>query len=230
MTATITTDFLSSVSKLTPMSPADYRRATLHADIYPTLQRWGFEDRYRYELPDWTEKRQLRAFKAMQAKLLGAGAIVALVGIRGTGKTTLAAQHAIGMAWQNYSDSIGEGVPGRLVLCKYTKATWLVGKFKGIYGDFGTIDGERLSDYRDYLCRNIEVLVIDELHETQDMKLRDRMLSDILDRRYAAKRDTILISNQTPEQFQESMPDSVISRLQEHGGVIPCSWKSFRDK
>ena len=79
------TDFLQSIAAIPPMSADDYRKATLHTDIYPMLARWGFEERFRHELTAWPEKRQQRAFERVMALLLGKGAIVALAGIRGAG-------------------------------------------------------------------------------------------------------------------------------------------------
>lgn len=76
-------------------------------------------------------------------------------------------------------------------------------------------------------CR-LKLAVIDELHECDDQKMKDRVLTDILDRRYSANTDTVLISNQTAEDFQATTSDSVLSRLAQHGAIVPCEWESFR--
>ena len=95
----------------------------------------------------------------------------------------------------------------------------------------GTIDGEKLEQYRTFLTKILELLIIDEIHEvSEDSKHKDRILTDLLDTRYAAKRDTILISNQSAEEFARTTNPSILSRLNEHGGIISCDWQSFRDK
>ena len=98
------------------------------------------------------------------------------------------------------------------------------------YGDFGTTQMEQLENYRDFLTKKLRLLIIDELHEVaDDSKHKDRILADLLDARYAANMDTLLISNQTQKEFSETTNPSIISRLNEHGGIITCAWKSFRE-
>ena len=48
-------------------------------------------------------------------------------------------------------------------------------------------------------------------------------------KRYGAMKDTILISNQTPDVFQKAIGSSILSRLQETGAIIQCDWPSFRE-
>jgi DNA replication protein DnaC len=105
----------------------------------------------------------------------------------------------------------------------------LVSRLKSLYADFGSIDAERQSNFSERLCDE-SLLVIDEIHECDEMRVKDRVLTDIVDKRYARRRDTILISNQTVDDFRHTANDSVLSRLTEHGGIFLCDWRSFRTK
>lgn len=203
----------------------DYDFATY---IAPKLATFGFEQRYRRDgLCDGKDERcmlQRDKLAKFTNALQGKGAIVALVGPRGTGKTYIASQFVIDRLWS-------ERGTARCTWSHYAKLTTLVGRLKAFYGDMGTIETEKLEQYRTFLTKILDLLIIDEIHEVaEDSKHKDRILTDLLDTRYAAKKDTILISNQSAEEFSRTTSPSIISRLNEHGGIIPCAWKSFRDK
>lgn len=72
------------------------------------------------------------------------------------------------------------------------------------------------------------LLVIDECQERGDTDFEDRMLTYLIDRRYRDEKDTILISNLRRQEFETSLGRSVIDRLNETGGIIECTWPSFR--
>jgi DNA replication protein DnaC len=74
------------------------------------------------------------------------------------------------------------------------------------------------------------LLVIDEAHERGETAWEDRMLNYIVDTRYADMRDTVLISNQTAEDFRTAIGSSIYSRLTEVGGILVCDWPSYRSK
>lgn len=215
------------LSGRTPMPQDGYDNHLRASEVFPALNRWGFEARFR--TLQTLNNGQVRVLEKVKEKMVGVGAIVALVGIRGTGKTTIAAQFAYEKAWKNSQEARRtDSGPREIVTVSYRKATGILSRFKPLYSDFGSLDTETLTDARNYYCRVTEFAVIDELHECEEQKLRNRILSDVLDRRYAAKRDTLIISNQTPEDFEATMSDSIISRLSEHGQIIPCMWESFR--
>lgn len=220
-------DLTEGLLDLKPMSSALYREYIRDTVIFPTLKRWGFEERFHRELT-LTQQQQKAHDKAVR-RLKNCGAIIALVGIRGLGKTTLAAQIALTKAWRNYHSSLQE--PGQPVFTTnvvYRKAAKLIAKYKALFSDYGSIETEALLESLDYLCRHDDIVVIDELHDCEDQKMKTRVLTDLIDRRYAALRDTILISNQTSEDFSATIGDSILSRLNEHGAIISCTWTSFR--
>ena len=72
--------------------------------------------------------------------------------------------------------------------------------------------------------------MLDELQERGETPWEDRLLTHVIDRRYAAEKDTLLITNHSKEKFLESIGESVASRLVETGGIVNCSWASYRVK
>jgi len=216
------------LATIEPKSAKEIRDYDFDTRISPMLARFGFEKRYRVDgLLDGKDRRcqnQKQVLAKLTNTLKGNGAIVALVGPRGTGKTQIAAQYEIDWQWAELGTA-------KTHWTHYTKLTTIVAKLKAFYGDFGTTDMDRLEAYRAFLTHDLDLLIIDELHEVaDDSRHKDRILSDILDARYAAKKDTLLISNQSAIEFSKATSPSIISRLNEHGGIIPCEWESFREK
>lgn len=215
----------SLLGKAKPMSAAAYRQHLFETRICDTMQAWGFRGRFRIEQE--MPRLQRKTFETMKSKLTRTGAIVALVGERGLGKTTIAAQFAMAAAWKNYEEAVKEAGPRRFTTVLYRKCAPLIARFKAMYADYGTIEGDALEESLKFLARE-DFLVIDEVHDCDDQKMKTRVLTDLIDRRYADRLDTILIANQTPEDFAVTIGDSILSRLGEHGAILPCEWASFR--
>lgn len=200
-------------------------------ETLPNVVASGIPERYRVRLArgEWGSVPQERMFYSVRRKLKGNGAIVAMVGKRGTGKTTIAGQLLIDRARMTYDEKTGAIVKVGEVGA-YRKLTGVVAKLKAIYSDFGTIDEEHLTAVRDALCRH-PLAIFDEVHEAiADNRIALPLLTDILDRRYSARLDTLLISNQTKAEFDATMGDSILSRIAEHGRVLPCEWESWRER
>lgn len=143
---------------------------------------------------------------------LGSGFLVALLGIRGAGKTQLAVEAL--------RTRIEAGDTGR-----YVKAMDLLIRFREAFRKDGPTEKAVLEEFL-----WPDILVIDALEERAETQFEDRMIAHLIDLRYDAMLDTILISNQTKEAFQKSVGNSVVSRLIETGEVIECMWESFRKK
>jgi len=206
-----------------PKSEQEMRVWRWNNEILPSIQATRLPHRFHREIQQWTEPKQRKVFEMCRDLFTRKGAIVALVGERGLGKTTIASQLILERAW-NESLQPWERRP------PYRKLTDIIALFKPLYADFGSIQTEELMERRDGFCKLHPLVVIDELHECDDQRLKDRVLTDILDRRYASNNDTLLITNQTPAEFKQTTNDSVLSRLSEHGSVIHCQWRSFREK
>ena len=140
---------------------------------------------------------------------LGTGSINVLTGRRGTGKTQLAANAAHHAA--------------RAGAVLYTKAMQLFLDVRRAYQLDGVCEADVVSKY--IVPR---LLIIDEAHERGDTAWEDRVLAHIVDRRYDAMCDTLLICNMKREAIIESLGPSIASRIQECGAIIECNWESFR--
>lgn len=142
---------------------------------------------------------------------MGTGFIVALLGGRGVGKTQMAVAACREMAEREKS----------FLYCTAMDI------FLDIKDSFRKGGSER-----DALKNFIRpaLLVIDEVQERGETPWEDRLLTHIIDKRYAAERDTLLISNQTKDAFVESIGQSVASRIAEAGGIAVFDWASFREK
>jgi chromosomal replication initiation ATPase DnaA len=144
---------------------------------------------------------------------LGSGFIIALCGGRGTGKTLLAANLA------RFSAGLGKSV-------LYKTAMEFFLDVKETYDSSGKRSEKQvIANY----CAP-KLLVIDEVQERGNSAWEDRLLTHLIDRRYQAMLDTLLIANSTPDAFLKGIGDSVGSRIVETGGVAKCDWPSFREK
>lgn len=214
-----------------PITEAEESAYFFKNDICPKLKAGGLPDRFWNEIASWNRSQKFVFDKCIEL-LVNRGAIVALVGDRGTGKTTIVAQIMIARvkSWLAYYGSQPEDrkeIPrgnGR-----YFKLSEIVRDFKPLYSDFGSINTEELIRRQNLICETA-LLTIDETHECGDQRMGDKIMTDMIDRRYATLRDTILVSNQTPQEFQATTSDSILSRLSEHGAIIACSWPSYRNK
>lgn len=143
--------------------------------------------------------------------VLGKGAIIPLVGTRGSGKTQLSVE-AI------------RYVTGRGHQAVYIKA---MGFFLDIRDAMRDKDrGEKEAIKRFVVPR---LLVIDAMEVRGETDFENRILDYVIDLRYDAGKDTILISNQKREEFKNSLGLSIVSRVREMGEVVECNWQSFRE-
>lgn len=221
-------------TRLRPMSDAEWRRHRFAERIAPRMRALGVPARYCQDLPEsgWQCMPQEKVHAFCDTRFTQIGAIVALVGERGVGKTFIAAQLIrkrvdAWMAWHELHEAERPPGPGPRGMGRYAKLVDLVSRFKPLYADFGSIETERLMTEREQLCRE-PLLCLDELHECEDQRLKSRVLTDILDRRYSNCVDTLLISNEVEEDFRVSIGDSALSRITEHGAILTCRWGSWR--
>jgi len=225
---------LNSLKAIAAKSAEEVERYEWIHNIRPALVGLGIELRHAVRMREWNCDQQEAAFEATKHLCKRTGAIVALCGSRGTGKTTIATQIMRERleARNQYYQLMPEERPGRPPLepGKYVKLGHLGARYKALVADFGTTDPRALQD--DFFGRyaSDDLLVVDEIHEGDDLRTHSRLLVDLVDTRYARNLDTILISNHDPEKFITSMDASVISRASQHGAVIPCLWDSWRAK
>lgn len=189
--------------------------------IRPRLRATRLPERFWFIAEKW-KPAQRETYEEVKSLLKRTGAIIALIGERGVGKTTIVGQLIIERVMDE-SLLLWERVP------PYRKLSDLLATFKAIYADFGTKDPDELLARHNRLCsQDNPFLAIDEIHVCEEQKIKNRFMIDTLDKRYANLVDTIIISNETPEEFEASTDDSIRSRMKEHGRIIHCTWESWR--
>ena len=174
---------------------------------FPALHR----ERVEFNGGSWQAKFET-AWKYVSRK---DGAIIALVGPRGTGKTQMATELSkrICSLWLD---------KGFQSISKYYRLMDFFIALKDSYGGRTTQEDAIIPFARPRL------LVLDEVQVRGDTAWEDNALTYLLDRRYGDRRSSILISNQSVPDFVKSIGDSIASRLEESGAIIVCDWDSFR--
>jgi DNA replication protein DnaC len=142
---------------------------------------------------------------------LGSGSIIGFLGERGTGKTVMS------VALANVAINKSRAV-------RYTTAHRLFMAYKDSYRREAT---QSESDVHNFY-RDPSLLVIDEIGRRQESDWENRTLIDLIDARYGDEEDTILISNQEKEVFDDAIGDSIVSRMKEGGGCLMFNWPSYR--
>lgn len=143
---------------------------------------------------------------------LGTGAIIPILGPRGTGKTQLAVEAV-------------RYVTGRGGAALYIKA---MGFFLDVREAMRSDEKSEKAAIRSFSLPRL--LVIDAMEVRGETDFENRILDYVIDLRYDSGMDTILISNQTREEFSKSVGPSIISRVHQVGDTIECNWQSFRGK
>lgn len=142
---------------------------------------------------------------------LGTGFIVALIGLRGVGKTQIGC----------------ELIRGNTKRCRpslFASAMDIFLSIKSSYRRDASTDERAIVEE---FCKPW-LLVVDEIQERAESPWEDRILTHIINRRYNDEKDTLLIGNITKDEFCKSMGSSIVSRLNETGGLISCEWEGYR--
>ncbi len=185
----------------------EHKQRELNEIANRIIEKANFPARHLIDLePEGDGWKKLSSRLASKA---GSGFIIGITGARGTGKTLLGAVLARHEAKKKRSS-------------KYQTA---MGFFLDVKEAF---DG-KLSEkavIESYI--KPKLLIIDEMQERGQTQWEDRLLTHLIDRRYGAMHDTLLIGNQTKEEFTKSLGDSIASRIIETGGIAVCNWPSFR--
>jgi len=143
-------------------------------------------------------------------ELLASGFLIALVGKRGTGKTLMGIKILLA------------GINRLAVTGMYYTAMDVFLKLRhDIHHNYSQLD--TVND-----LVSPKFLVIDAMEVRGETKFENQILDHMIDKRYSNLKDTLLISNQTKDEFIKSAGPSIISRLKETGGIVECNWESFR--
>jgi DNA replication protein DnaC len=75
---------------------------------------------------------------------------------------------------------------------------------------------------------DVGLLVIDEFQERGESQWENRIVKNLIDKRYSDGRPTIIIANMTRGDMGAALGDSVKDRVRECGCVIEFNWTSYR--
>jgi DNA replication protein DnaC len=181
----------------------------LSEQVQERRSRWNVPLRY---LAEPIENAQWQAELDRLRGFLGTGMLVVLSGGRGTGKTYLAVELLkIVTGWNR------EGLYRTLM--EFFMLLRRASKFS------------EPGSEEDVMRRHehASLLVLDEVGKCGQTDWEDNVLFELLNRRYGARKDTVLVCNYRPDQLLEVLGPSILSRIQETGGVVVCDWPSFRE-
>ena len=150
------------------------------------------------------------AFKKIEEKL-ETGFFVALTGIRGNGKTQMSVELMISCTSKLR----------RALFCTATEF------FMQIKSTYRRDSKHSEKDILDYFAKP-SLLVMDEIGRRGETDWENNLLFELLNNRYNAVKDTLIICNMGGNELTESIGPSLTSRLNETGGIIQCNWESFR--
>jgi DNA replication protein DnaC len=138
--------------------------------------------------------------------LVGKGFLCALVGTRGAYKTQLAVELLRLVCWR--------GKPGL-----YRRVMEFFVDLKSSYNGGDETEAAVLARYA-----APALLVLDEAHERGGTTWESSMLNLLIDKRYAAMKDTVLIANLTRAELPGALGPSIMRRLDDTGGIVECAW------
>ena len=217
ITAIVENEARNSCINITPQEIAEqalcrHGKAVKDAmQTFPNRHRTANRTAVQGDHSEWLAK-----FEAVKG-LIGTGAIIALLGPRGTGKTQLATATARwGVETRGMGDLTRQAV-------RYAVLGELLASIKATFSGNGGSESDILAP-----LTRCNLLVLDECHECNGSEWAVRVLTLLIDARYRERRDTIMIANLTPEELLAAVGPSVASRMDECGYFVMCEWQSLR--
>lgn len=186
------------------------RKRDLAKRIKELRENWCAPERnLRCEKPDISGK--WGNLNILLTEKRGIGFLYALYGINGGGKTQIAVE-AMRRTTAN----------GQTAL--YLTATDFFLAVKATYRK------ESIETEQDVIkrYRKPSLLVIDEIDKRGETEWEQNLLFCLINKRYNDVVDTILIANAAKPELDKSLGKSIVSRLNEAGGMIHCDWPSRR--
>lgn len=191
---------------------AEEEAASRRARVNELRYSWNIPKRH-FELKEADRTAEWGAVEKKLTERIGKGYLMALVGVRGAGKTQLGVE-------------VAKETTNRLKSALYCTAMEFFLDIKSSYRkDADRSESDVIYDYTRPLF-----LIIDEFAKRGETDWENRLLFHVLDKRYQDCKDTLLIVNQEKKDFNEMIGPSLASRMQETGGIIECNWKSYRTK
>lgn len=136
-------------------------------------------------------------------------------------------------SWLVMTGSVGAGKTG--IACSVLQKIIEMG-YKGLYHTVPTIrswcwDSTRRGSYPSEAMTELvrtDLLIIDELGTTTSGDAENALLNELLDKRHAQLRPTILISNLNREQLAIQLGDRIYDRVQQCAAWLTFDWPSLR--
>jgi DNA replication protein DnaC len=202
------------------IAPTDEARSVTIRYNVSTNHGWG--ERYTRDIPLSGEK-WLSAFEDAKSAVEKCG-IVAFLGGRGPGKTQMAAEVARAGKWPLDAKAWNGHHSVRHQTALYRRAMDIFLDLRdAAQNNSGTSEKKVLGQ-----LESAGLLVIDEFQERGGSEWENRIICNLLDKRYSAERPTILIANYTREEMAGSLSPSVKDRIRENGKAIIFDWESYR--
>jgi DNA replication protein DnaC len=190
----------------------------------PQVALEGWEQRWRAAESELTGDPWLDAFDKAK-RVIERGSILILHGTRGAGKTRMAYEAAISATLPKDKTGHFDGIrTHRKTTARYTTA---MGFFLDVRATFAKKASKTERDIVDSLT-DPALLVIDEIQERSESAWENRLLTHVLDSRYASMRPTVIIANLTSAELVASLGPSIMDRIHEGGGHIEFTWPSYR--
>lgn len=180
-------------------------------NLISVREGWNVPKRHYMTTPDMTGAWGDCLNKLKSLLEPSRGVTMAITGTRGNGKTQLGVEL---MRWKTKLDQ----------RCKFTTAIELLSVLRGTFRKES--DDDEVDVMKAY--RTPKLLVIDEFGKHGGSEWDHSMLFELLNKRYNDLTDTLLIDNRDRAEFIKSIGPSLISRMNEGGGIIECGWDSFR--
>jgi DNA replication protein DnaC len=169
----------------------------------------GWEARYAQAVKTAPHGAEwLAAYESAQ-QVVRSNGILVLYGGRGGGKTRMAAELAVMVGSSRYRTAMRFFLDVRATFKRNSDRSEL--------------------EVIDELAK-AELLILDEIQERGETAFEDRLLTHVIDARYAAMRPTIIIANLTKGAIVDALGPSICDRARENGKSIEFSWESFRSK
>jgi DNA replication protein DnaC len=187
-----------------------------------TANGWG--EKYTQPIPLAGDK-WLAAFEQAKEAVEKCG-IIAFLGGRGSGKTRMAAEVSRAGRWPRDAKVWNghQSVADKTALYRRAMDVFLDLR-DAAQNNSGTSEKKVLAG-----LESVGLLVIDEFQERGGTEWENRIICNLLDKRYSAMRPTILIANYTREEMAKALSPSVKDRIRENGKAIIFDWESYRAK
>ena len=222
--------FTDSLAKLIAAAPVgESVTDDIQTPLAPSyvLASSGWGDRYITKI----ELRGEEWHKAFQSArpIIASGGIVAMIGDRGPGKTQMAAELARLGEWKSDKKQFTRG-DGLMV---HQSKTALYRRAMDIFMELAHVRKNHVkSSEKEVLDRlgDVGLLVIDEFQEKPETEYTSRALSNMIDKRYASSRPTIIIANLARKDMFSALGTSIVDRARENGKSIEFNWPSYRSQ